>query len=69
MLPTVGNQVYKAGATTAGLFLEHFVEETRWAHLDIAGTDSKIPGTTYLGRGATGTGVRIFVDFARSFNK
>lgn len=65
-----GSPAYKAGATTAGLFLEHFIDkDRRWAHLDIAGTDSKIPGATYLGKGATGTGVRIMVDFARSYNK
>ena len=27
----------EAGATTAALFLEHFVEDKTWAHLDIAG--------------------------------
>ncbi|MGD1997432.1 MAG: leucyl aminopeptidase family protein [Candidatus Dependentiae bacterium] len=63
-----GNMTYKAGATTAGLFLEKFVEEKRrWVHLDIAGTDSKIPGATYLGRGATGVGVRLMVEFVCSY--
>lgn len=63
-----GNSTYKAGATTAGLFLEKFVEEKRrWVHLDIAGTDSKIPGNTYLGRGATGVGVRLMVEFVCSY--
>lgn len=63
-----GSQTYKAGAITAGMFLECFIDKgRRWAHLDIAGTDSKIPGTTYLGRGATGTGVRIFVEYIRRF--
>ena len=65
-----GSPAYKAGAITAGLFLEHFVDKgRRWAHLDIAGTDSKIPGTTYLGKGATGTGIRVLVEFARRFKK
>ncbi len=63
-----GSQTYKAGAITAALFLEHFIEKgRRWAHLDIAGTDSKIPGTTYLGKGATGTGIRVMVEFVRRF--
>jgi len=67
-LANCGNQVYKAGATTAALFLGNFVDKkTQWAHLDIAGTDSKIPGTTYLGKGATGTGVRILVEYALSY--
>jgi leucyl aminopeptidase len=65
-----GSPAYKAGAITAGLFLEYFVDKgRRWAHLDIAGTDSKIPGTTYLGRGATGTGIRVLVEYARRFKK
>lgn len=63
-----GSQTYKAGAITAALFLEHFIDKgRRWAHLDIAGTDSKIPGTTYLGKGATGTGIRVMVEFVRRY--
>lgn len=63
-----GNQTYKAGATTAALFLENFVNKgTSWAHLDIAGTDSNIPANTYFGKGATGTGVRILVELALSY--
>ncbi len=66
----IGTPVYKAGAMTAALFLELFVKDTvRWAHLDIAGTDSKIPGTTYLGGGATGVAVKLFVDFAMKYKK
>jgi len=65
-----GSPTYKAGAITAALFLEHFIEKgRRWAHLDIAGVDSKIPGTTYLGKGATGTGVRLMVEFVRRYKK
>lgn len=63
-----GSPTYKAGAITAALFLEYFIDKgRRWAHLDIAGVDSKIPGTTYLGKGATGTGVRVMVEFVRRF--
>ncbi len=65
-----GSPTYKAGAITAALFLEHFIEKgRRWVHLDIAGVDSKIPGTTYLGKGATGTGVRLMVEFVRRYKK
>jgi len=65
-----GSPTYKAGAITAGLFLDHFIDKgRRWAHLDIAGVDSKIPGTTYLGKGATGTGVRLMVEFVRRYKK
>lgn len=65
-----GSPTYKAGAITAGLFLDHFIDKgRRWAHLDIAGVDSKIPGTTYLGKGATGSGVRLMVEFIRRYKK
>jgi len=63
-----GSQTYKSGAITAAMFLECFIDKgRRWAHLDIAGTDAKIPGTTYLGKGATGTGVRILVEYIRRY--
>jgi leucyl aminopeptidase len=57
---------YKAGATMAGIFLEHFVDkDRRWAHLDIAGTDSKVPNVSYIGRTATGVGARVLIEFIR----
>ena len=51
------------GAITAALFLQEFVGETPWAHIDIAGpfmTD-KVRGA--LVKGATGYGVRTLVRF------
>jgi leucyl aminopeptidase len=54
----------KAGTIYAGAFLEEFVEGKPWVHLDIAGTawDS---GREYVGRGASGFGVRLLVRLAR----
>ncbi|MFN3950838.1 MAG: leucyl aminopeptidase family protein [Thermaurantimonas sp.] len=53
----------EAGAITAGKFLEHFTAYP-WIHIDIAPTafleDS---GNAYRGKGATGTGVRLLVEF------
>lgn len=60
---------FKAGTITAGWFLSNFVEKARWAHLDIAGTADGVPGVTYLGRGATGVGVRLLVDFVTKYKK
>ena len=51
-----------AGATTAALFLENFVGEIPWAHLDIAGTAFGVPDMTYLRPGATGYGLRLLID-------
>ncbi|HEX6205434.1 MAG TPA: leucyl aminopeptidase [Solirubrobacterales bacterium] len=54
----------KAGTITAGSFLEEFVGETPWAHIDIAGT-AYDTGREYVGKGANGIGVRLLVELAR----
>jgi leucyl aminopeptidase len=54
----------KAGTITAGSFLEEFVGETPWAHVDIAGT-AWDTGREYVGKGANGFGVRLLVELAR----
>jgi len=51
----------KAGSIIGGLFLEEFVGETPWVHLDIAGPawmDHEIPSIPYLSYGGTGLMVR-----------
>ncbi len=47
-------------------FLHHFVGDTSWAHLDIAGTGFDVRKPYFGGKGATGFGVRLLVDVARS---
>jgi leucyl aminopeptidase len=54
----------KAGTITAASFLEEFVAETAWAHLDIAGSAWDI-GREYVGNEANGFGVRLLVEIAR----
>jgi leucyl aminopeptidase len=56
-----------AGAITAGLFLEEFVDGIPWAHLDIAGTARLDSEETWRPRGATGFGARLLVDFLMAF--
>lgn len=56
----------EAGAVTAGIFLREFVGETRWAHLDIAGTAWADEEEPYQPEGATGFGVRLLVDWLRN---
>ncbi|AWB94338.1 leucyl aminopeptidase [Agromyces badenianii] len=56
-----------AGATTAALFLDHFVGATPWAHLDIAGTMQTEADDSWRSKGATGFGTRILIDVARGF--
>jgi leucyl aminopeptidase len=54
----------KAGTITAGSFLEEFVGDTPWAHVDIAGTAWDV-GRPYTGKDASGFGVRLLVQLAR----
>jgi len=54
-----------AGCITAAWFLKNFVGNTKWAHLDIAGTAWEDKGRHYLPKGATGVGVRLLVEYLR----
>ncbi|MEM6645252.1 MAG: leucyl aminopeptidase [Bacteroidota bacterium] len=57
----------EAGSITAAKFLEHFVEYP-WIHLDIAGTAFLQKPKPYRGKGGTGFGVRVLVEFLRSYS-
>jgi len=52
----------KAGTITASAFLQHFVGDVPWAHLDIASGDFDIP-VSYFDTGSTGIAVRLLIDF------
>jgi leucyl aminopeptidase len=54
----------EAGTATAASFLEEFVGDTPWAHVDIAGTAWDV-GRAYTGKDASGYGVRLLVELAR----
>lgn len=56
-----------AGTVTAALFIEAFVQEKPWIHLDIAGTAFASKARDYLSEGATGVGVRLLYHFAETF--
>lgn len=57
-----------AGAITAGLFLQEFVpEDAAWAHLDIAGPFLSGKAWKYYQAGATGFGLKTFVELCRRF--
>jgi leucyl aminopeptidase len=51
----------EGGAITAAKFLQEFVENTPWVHLDIAGMDLDHDGRPFACKGATGFGVRTLV--------
>ena len=48
-----------AGSITAAQFLQRFVKETPWVHIDIAGTAWKQKASDLAEKGATGYGVRL----------
>ncbi len=58
------SEVRKASSAYAASFLEEFVDGTPWAHLDIAGTAWDQDNREYVGKGATGWGVRTLVNWA-----
>ncbi len=57
------------GAITAAMFLQHFVEDTPWIHLDIAGTAWIEDSRPYIAKGPSGIPVRTLVEFARLLAK
>lgn len=57
------------GAITAGLFLQEFVGDTPWVHLDIAGVGWRDKTSGYLTTGGTGYGVRLLAELVSGFRK
>jgi leucyl aminopeptidase len=55
------------GAILAALFLNEFVGDTPWAHLDIAGPMNVDADEGWLSRGATGFGTRLLIQLALDF--
>lgn len=51
------------GACTAAAFLRQFVGNTRWVHLDIAGTEMFDKATEYTTEGSSGFGVRLLTTY------
>lgn len=58
-----------AGTITAGKFLEHFVKETPWIHLDIASTANIPQDFDYRKKGITGIGARLLSEFAQCLSR
>jgi leucyl aminopeptidase len=54
-----------AGSSTAAAFLWHFVHDTPWVHLDIAGTAWTSKAGPIQRKGATGVGVRLLCELLR----
>jgi len=65
-LRNIGTGSY-GGALTAGIFLEQFVADRPWAHLDIAGPARAPSDDGYLVKGGTGFGVRTLLELVTTF--
>lgn len=55
------------GALTAGLFLQEFVNDVPWVHLDIAGPSRASADDGYARRGGTGFGVRTLLELVDGY--
>lgn len=64
-LSNMGGQY--AGLILAGLFLNDFVDNIPWGHLDIAGTMQAERDEVWRPIGSTGYGARLLAEFAVSF--
>lgn len=64
------SSIGEAGSITAGLFLRRFVpKESKWLHVDMAGTMDKNSASGYYAKSATGYGVRLLADFTTHVSK
>jgi leucyl aminopeptidase len=57
------------GAITAARFLNKFVKEIPWVHMDIAGVDEQKSNKGYNPKGSKGPAVRLILDVIRNWNK
>ena len=56
-----------AGSVTAACFLQRFIQKgVKWAHLDIAGMDKETKGRPLTPKGASGFGVKLFVEIIKN---
>ena len=58
-----------AGTITAAAYLEKFVGDTPWVHLDIAGTAWEFTEKSYVPKGPSGIGVRTLLELVRKWKK
>jgi leucyl aminopeptidase len=57
------------GACTAAAFLRQFVDDKKWAHLDIAGMDLFEKATEFSAEGSSGYGVRLLTTYLMNLAK
>lgn len=67
-LQNISSQKGEAGTIIGALFLNEFVDNTPWIHLDIAGTAYFKEKHPFYGEGASGFGIRLLYDFLQNIN-
>ena len=55
------------GAITAAKFLEEFVDDKPWVHIDIAGPSFIEDGKSWIDNGGSGAFVRTLIEVARNW--
>ncbi|HKK20640.1 MAG TPA: leucyl aminopeptidase [candidate division Zixibacteria bacterium] len=58
-----------AGTLTAAAFLENFIGDYPWAHIDIAYVDVEPAGKPYIPAGNTGIGARLLIEVLSNWKK
>ncbi len=58
-----------AGTIAAAAFLENFIGDWPWAHIDIAYVDMEPKGRAYVPKGTTGFGVRLLTELLSNWKK
>lgn len=61
------NSTNYAGTITAALFLQKFVENHKWAHLDIAGPSWSDKDKDIIKKGGTGFGIRLIIELLKNW--
>lgn len=57
------------GSILAALFLQEFVGNIPWAHIDIAGTAFASKEQSYIPKNGVGFGIRLLINFFQNFSK
>jgi leucyl aminopeptidase len=58
-----------AGTIVGGIFLQEFVNNFPWIHIDIAAVDYENKGKPYIPKGHTAFGVRLITEFIMNYSK
>jgi leucyl aminopeptidase len=66
-MKNIGRPGGRAGALVAGLFLQEFVGDVPWVHMDIAGPARSEEDSGWLRKGGTGFGVRTLLELLSTF--